>query len=203
MAEKTFGLRLKWLGCACFEMDFGGVTIVNDPWITPNPNTELDWEAVEKCDYITVTHGHYDHTGAVVELAEYYGGIPAYLHENDAARTKIPFSLMPDIGETVHYGEGDEIAVGNLTVHVYHTPGHSSGSVVLECEDVLFTGDTLFQGSCGRTDLPGGSMDEILISLKRLAEMEGDRKVYPGHEGFSNLDAERKGNYYMLLGMKQ
>lgn len=152
---------------------------------------------------IFLTHGHYDHTGAVVELAEYYGGIPAYLHENDAARTKIPFSLMPDIGETVHYGEGDEIAVGNLTVHVYHTPGHSSGSVVLECEDVLFTGDTLFQGSCGRTDLPGGSMDEILISLKRLAEMEGDRKVYPGHEGFSNLDAERKGNYYMLLGMKQ
>ena len=52
MAEKSFGLRLKWLGCACFEMDFGGVTIVNDPWITPNPNTELNWEAVEKCDYI-------------------------------------------------------------------------------------------------------------------------------------------------------
>jgi len=61
MAEKSFGLRLKWLGCACFEMDFGGVTVVNDPWITPNPNTDLDWEAVEKCDYITVTHGHYDH----------------------------------------------------------------------------------------------------------------------------------------------
>ena len=62
MAEKTFGLRLKWLGCACFEMDFGGVTVVNDPWITANPKTELTWEDVEKCDYITLTHGHYDHT---------------------------------------------------------------------------------------------------------------------------------------------
>lgn len=61
-SENKFGLRVKWLGCACFEMDFGNVTVVNDPWITANKSTELDWEAVEKCDYITLTHGHYDHT---------------------------------------------------------------------------------------------------------------------------------------------
>lgn len=60
--QKSFDLRLKWLGCACFEMDFGDITIVNDPWITDNKHTELTWEAVEKCDYITLTHGHYDHT---------------------------------------------------------------------------------------------------------------------------------------------
>ena len=58
----TGGFRLKWLGCACFEMDFGALTVVNDPWITPNKRTELTWEAVERCDYITLTHGHYDHT---------------------------------------------------------------------------------------------------------------------------------------------
>lgn len=62
VSEETFGLRIKWLGCACFEMDFGGVTVVNDPWITPNHRTELTWEAVERCDCITLTHGHYDHT---------------------------------------------------------------------------------------------------------------------------------------------
>lgn len=70
MSDKKFGLRLKWLGCACFEMDFGGVTVVNDPWITPNAKTELTWEAVEKCDYITLTHGHYDHTLDIPDLVK-------------------------------------------------------------------------------------------------------------------------------------
>lgn len=62
MSDQKFGVRIKWLGCACFEMDFGGATVVNDPWITNNAKTELTWEDVEKCDYITLTHGHYDHT---------------------------------------------------------------------------------------------------------------------------------------------
>lgn len=152
---------------------------------------------------IFLTHGHYDHTGAVPELREKYPGIPVYLHEADAAMTKRIDSLMPDIGETIPYSEGDELTVGGLTVHVYHTPGHSQGSVTLEVGNVLFTGDTLFAGSCGRTDLAGGSVDAILSSLKRLAQMEGERQVLPGHEGFSTLDAERQNNYYMLHAMKQ
>ena len=69
-AKESFGLRLKWLGCACFEMDFGTLTVVNDPWITPNAKTELTWEAVERCDYITLTHGHYDHTLDIPPLLE-------------------------------------------------------------------------------------------------------------------------------------
>lgn len=152
---------------------------------------------------IFLTHGHYDHTGAVPDLRKKYADIPVYLHAVDAAMTKKIDSLMPDVGETVDYGEGDEISIGNLTVHVYHTPGHSGGSVTLEVGDVLFTGDTLFQGSCGRTDLAGGSTETILKSLKRLAQMEGDRQVLPGHEGFSTLEAERKSNYYMLHAMNQ
>lgn len=70
MLKHNFGLRIKWLGCACFEMDFGGVTVVNDPWITPNPSTQLTWEAVEKCDYITLSHGHYDHITDIPELVK-------------------------------------------------------------------------------------------------------------------------------------
>ena len=70
MREEKFGLRLKWLGCACFEMDFGGLTVVNDPWITDNPATELTWEAVERCDYITVTHAHYDHITDIPALVK-------------------------------------------------------------------------------------------------------------------------------------
>ena len=70
MSDKTFGLRVKWLGCACFELDFGGATVVTDPWITPNKNTDLTWEAVEKCDYITLSHGHYDHIEDIPPLFE-------------------------------------------------------------------------------------------------------------------------------------
>lgn len=72
MKEKI-GIRIKWLGCACFELDFGGLTVVNDPWITPNAATELTWEAVEKCDYITLTHGHSDHTLDIPALMEKFG----------------------------------------------------------------------------------------------------------------------------------
>ena len=68
--SKKFDVRIKWLGCACFELDFGGLTVVNDPWITPNEATELTWEAVEKCDYITLTHGHFDHTLDIPKLLE-------------------------------------------------------------------------------------------------------------------------------------
>lgn len=152
---------------------------------------------------ILLTHGHYDHTGAVPELLKEYPNLPVYLHPLDAAMMKDVASLVPDIGPTVAYGEGDQISVGSLTVQVYHTPGHTPGSVTLEAENVLFTGDTLFQGSCGRTDLAGGSMQAILASLKRLAQIAGDRKVCPGHEGCSTLEAERKSNYYMLHALNQ
>lgn len=152
---------------------------------------------------ILLTHGHYDHTGAVPDLLREYSGLPVYLHPQDAAMMNDVANLIPDIGPTVAYGEGDRVSVGNLTVQVYHTPGHTPGSVTLEVENVLFTGDTLFQGSCGRTDLAGGSTKDILASLKRLAQMEGDRKVCPGHEGCSTLEAERKGNYYMLQALQQ
>lgn len=68
--SENFGVRIKWLGCACFELDFGGLTVVNDPWITPNKATSLTWEAIEKCDYITLTHGHHDHTLDIPVLLE-------------------------------------------------------------------------------------------------------------------------------------
>ena len=152
---------------------------------------------------IFLTHGHYDHTGAVKELREKYPEVSVYLHASDAAMTKRVDSLMPDVGETVAYDEGDEITVGNLTVHVYHTPGHSNGSVTLEVGEVLFTGDTLFQGSCGRTDLAGGSPELMAKSLKRLAGFEGDRHVLPGHEGFSTLEEERANNYWIAYALKQ
>ena len=107
--------------------------------------------------------------------------------------------LFPPIDESVRrsYGEGDQVELGGLTIDVLHTPGHSKGSVTLKVGDVLFTGDTLFQGSMGRTDLRGGSYEAIMASLKRLGELPGDYHVCPGHMGLSTLERERKTNYYM------
>ena len=85
---------------------------------------------------------------------------------------------------------------------VLHTPGHSPGSVTLKVEDVLFTGDTLFAGSCGRTDLRGGSYEQIMQSLKRLGELKGDFHVCPGHEATSTLERERRSNPFLMEAMR-
>ena len=151
---------------------------------------------------IFLTHGHYDHTGAVLELKKEFPEIPVYLHAADAVQTQKVDSLMPAIGETKPYDEGDEISIGSMKFRVLHTPGHTAGSVTLDAGEVLFTGDTMFAGSCGRTDLPSGSPDLMAESLKRLANLEGDRKVLPGHEGFSTLAEERVSNYWVLYAMK-
>ena len=147
---------------------------------------------------IFLTHGHYDHTGAAEELAQLWNG-PVYLNRRDnALESGYSTQIFPVVADSLDYDEGDELKVGSLTVKVLATPGHSAGSVTLRCEDVLFCGDTLFAGSCGRTDLPGGSMKTILTSLLRLACLEGNLQVLPGHMETSDLDRERQTNYYML-----
>lgn len=148
---------------------------------------------------IFLTHGHYDHTGAVRALREALPGVPVYLHPADAAL--LGTAVMPPIGETVPYGEGDTLSVGSLAVQVIHTPGHTPGGVTLRVEEALFTGDTLFQGSMGRTDLGGGSYDQLMHSLKRLGELEGEFQVLPGHMGVSTMDRERKSNYFLREAM--
>lgn len=152
---------------------------------------------------ILLTHGHYDHTGAVAALHEQWPDIPVYLSRLDQAGDN-PYlrELFPPIAGAVDYGEGDTIAVGTLTVEVLSTPGHSEGSVTLRCGDALFCGDTLFAGSCGRTDFPGGSMKKILASLRRLGRLEGDLAVYPGHMEPSTLERERMWNPYLQQAMQ-
>lgn len=152
---------------------------------------------------ILLTHGHYDHTGAVAALHEQWPDIPVYLSRLDQAGDN-PYlrELFPPIAGAVDYGEGDTIAVGTLTVEVLSTPGHSEGSVTLRCGDALFCGDTLFAGSCGRTDFPGGSMKKILSSLRRLGRLEGDLAVYPGHMEPSTLERERMWNPYLQQAMQ-
>ena len=149
---------------------------------------------------ILLTHAHYDHTTGVAELHKALPDVPVYLHPDDAARLGTP--VFPPLGmEPTPYKDGDVVRVGDIDVQVLHTPGHTPGGVCLMAGDVLFTGDTLFQGSMGRTDLPGGSYEQIMASLARLARLPGDFQVLPGHMGMSTLEAERKSNYYMQEAM--
>ena len=143
---------------------------------------------------IFLTHGHFDHVGAVKDLVAEVG-CPVYLCEDDLSMP--PQMTAGPLYYTHTYAEGNFVELANLSFKVLHTPGHTPGSVCLMCENAIFSGDTLFWGSCGRTDLPGGSWHTIRASLKRLAELSGDYEVYPGHGDSTRLDFERKNNPYM------
>ena len=149
--------------------------------------------------YILLTHGHFDHTSAVRPLLEKYPDVPVYIHEKDAADTERGELLFRKVGPENQrfYKEGDTLPLGSLTIRVLETPGHTPGSVCLLCENVLFSGDTLFAGSCGRVDLAGGVPAQMGTSLKRLAELPGNYAVLPGHGPATTLDAERADNPYL------
>ena len=152
--------------------------------------------------YILLTHGHYDHTTAVPELHQALPQAEIYIHKADAngAGSRL-FPLAGQIPDLKFYDEGDALTLGELTIQVLHTPGHSKGSVTLKVADVLFCGDTLFAGSCGRTDLAGGSYEEIMASLKKLGELPGDYHVCPGHDVTSTLERERRSNPFLREAM--
>ena len=159
-------------------------------------NTILDYIESNKLmpAAIFLTHGHFDHCMALDAVAEATGA-PVYIHQKELDRNgqKAQRKTTDDV-ELSFYEEGDVISIGNLEFTVLDTPGHTPGSVTLICNGALFTGDTLFCGDCGRTDLPGGSREMILFSLRRLAELDGNYEVYPGHEESSTLDNERSFN---------
>jgi len=152
---------------------------------------------------IFLTHGHYDHSMAVDDIVRAFD-VPVYIHKDDATTETRPdpYRYLADT-RTRFYADGDEIPFGNLVVTVLGTPGHSPGSVTLLCDTCLFTGDTLFRDDCGRVDLPGGSLETIKASFRKLASLPGDYEVYPGHGGASTLDRERRFNVYLKNAMSE
>ena len=147
---------------------------------------------------ILLTHGHYDHTTALPEIARAYPDVPVYVSAEDVCEGGNPAFYQCMRVPSMHYiKDGETITVGSLVFTVLATPGHTPGSVVFRTSGALCTGDTLFAGSCGRVDFPGGDWGQMCASLRRLDALEGDYKVYPGHEWTTTLGNERAGNPFM------
>jgi glyoxylase-like metal-dependent hydrolase (beta-lactamase superfamily II) len=149
---------------------------------------EIEFSSL-KIKYIVNTHGHPDHIGGNKIFREATNA-PILIHEYDASILKGPFA-----DKMLH--DGDSVQVGGTVLRVLHTPGHSQGSISLVGNNVVFTGDTLFAGSIGRYDLPGGSVDEIKKSLKKLMILPDHMKVYSGHGPTSTIGEERRNNPFL------
>lgn len=155
-------------------------------------------------EYILLTHGHFDHIGGVKEIQEKFGAKVVISEEDAPMLSSGKLSIAAFCGAKqnnttadILVKEGDILALGETKIKVMATPGHTKGGVCYIADDNIFTGDTLFFCSCGRTDFPGGSYKEIRESLKRLADMKGDYKLYPGHDRATSLAFERQNNPYM------
>ena len=156
--------------------------------------------------YTLLTHGHFDHIGGVRDIKKEYGckvvisSVDApMLSSGKASLAAFCGAEQNNTEPDITVQDRDEIELGTLKIKVLSTPGHTSGSVCYVVGDALFSGDTLFYCSCGRTDFPTGSSDDMIKSLKKLASLDGNYKVYTGHNQLSNLDFERKNNPYMNL----
>ena len=142
---------------------------------------------------ILLTHGHFDHVGAVKDLAA-DTDCRVFLCAEDTALP--PMLTAGPLYYTDTYADGTILNIAGLHIRVIHTPGHTPGGVCLLVDDVLFSGDTLFAGGCGRSDL-GGDWSTLVRSLKRLSQIEGYFKVHPGHGESTTLAYEKRYNPYM------
>lgn len=189
----------------CYVMGLSGILII-DPG-DDAPAIENAVSAMEApVEAYLLTHGHADHLSALSALLEKYPA-PVYLHQADAAwafteaNQMAPFYAPPlSVPETLRNpSDGETLRFGDHAVQVIGTPGHTPGSVCyyFEHEKVLFSGDTLFSGSIGRTDFPGGDARRIETSLRRLAAMAPETTVYPGHGPATTIEQELRLNPFM------
>lgn len=154
---------------------------------------------------IILTHYHGDHIGAVKDFTDKYN-IKVYIHKEDAEAlnnssknfTKSMFGKDILIKPDVLLKDGDEINLSELKFEIIHTPGHSKGGICIKVGNIMMTGDTLFNSSIGRTDLPGGSFEEIIKSIKeKIFAYSDDTIIYPGHMSPSTIKAEKQFNPFV------
>ncbi|MBC2458087.1 MBL fold metallo-hydrolase [Clostridium beijerinckii] len=170
--------------------------------IDPGGQPNLIEKEIGKLDgkpkFILLTHGHMDHVGAVIELMNKLN-IPFYINENEEQYMKndeFVFGSLPKASK--YLKEGDTVSLGNNIIKVIETAGHTAGGICFLVNDELFTGDTLFQGSIGRSDFPGGNGAQLIKNIKEKLLPLGDSiKVYPGHGPASTIGYEKRNNPFL------
>lgn len=179
-----------------------GKAAVIDPGDEPERIVEKLNRKRLNCEYILLTHAHVDHVSGIKGVVEATGA-KVLIHKGDAFMLKsapvqaLAFGMKPFMPPKIekYIEDGDIIEIGNLKVKVLHTPGHSSGGVCFLVENCIFVGDTIFQGSIGRTDLPGGDYNELIASVEaKIFTLPDDTVIYPGHGPETTVGYEKKYN---------
>jgi glyoxylase-like metal-dependent hydrolase (beta-lactamase superfamily II) len=191
MNIKCFKVGYLFTNCYILSCEKTKVAAIIDPGFESKKESEPILEYIKQnsllVKYIINTHGHPDHISGNITMKQATGA-SILIHENHKGRANADKKLR----------EGDVIHIGNFKLVVLHTPGHTKSSISLLGDNVIFTGDTLFAGSIGRTDFPGGSFRDIIQSIKtKILALPDSFKVYPGHESFSTIGDEKKYNPFL------
>ena len=180
--------------CYIIHEERSSTCCVIDPGYDPSRILAYLEKAGLQMEAVLLTHGHFDHVGAVKALAM-ETDCTVYLCEPELSLP--PMMTAGPLFYTHTYAEGDVLSLAGLQIRVMQTPGHTPGSVCLLVADAMFSGDTLFAGSMGRCDFPGSSIFDMRKSLKKLYNLAGDYRVFPGHAEATTLEYERKTNPYL------
>ena len=200
-------INVGMLGVNCYIVYKGNTGVIIDPGAEENKILNEVLSSGLNIKGILLTHGHFDHVGATKYLSEKLKA-PIYMHKADeymvldSANNLSALMGMPDFESftpTNYIQNGDELLFDDIKITAYLTPGHTSGSLTFVCENLIFSGDTLFKDTIGRCDFPTGSFEEMMISLKRVYKNFPDNMLLlPGHNQASTIGTEKRFNPYML-----
>lgn len=204
-------LVLSGLGTNCYIVTSGETAVVIDPADSPEYIISSAEKGGVKIEWVLLTHGHFDHTGGAAFIREKCGA-KVYIHNNDnemlTDSVKALAFFTPERGfepceADAFVSDGDVLELGGLKFRVLHTPGHTEGSVCYLLtdpdtgENIMFSGDTLFRDSIGRSDTYSGNSGKLFESLEKLSALEDDYRVLPGHGPETKLSTEKKYNPFL------